>query len=67
MHGSAVNTIFNNPSLSSETEVAFIILIMPEINWIATHKTEFWQFKAINENERTIAGTYNIHDSIFLN
>jgi hypothetical protein len=40
---------------------------MPEIDRIATHKTEFWQFKARNKNEGTIAGTYNVHDSIFFN
>ena len=67
VYGSAINAIFNNPFLSPETEAAFIILIMPEINRIATYKTEFWQFKVINKNERIIAGTYNVHDSIFLN
>jgi hypothetical protein len=62
-----INAIFNSPSLSSETEVAFTILIIPEIDRIATHKIEFWQFRVINENERIIAGIYSIHDSIFLN
>jgi hypothetical protein len=67
VHGSAINAIFNGPSLSPETEAASTIPIMPEIDRIATHKTEFWQFGVINENEGTIAGTYGVHDSIFLN
>jgi hypothetical protein len=67
VHESAINAIFNSPSLSLKTEITFTILIMPEINRIATYKTEFWQFGIINENERIIADIYNIHDSIFFN
>jgi hypothetical protein len=67
VYESAVNAIFNGPSPSSETETAFTIPIMPEIDRIATHKTKFWQFGAINKNEGTIAGTYGVHNSIFLN
>jgi hypothetical protein len=67
VHKSAVNSIFNGPSLSLEMEAAFTILIIPEINRIVTHKTKFWQFGAINKNKEIIANTYGIHNSIFLN
>ena len=40
---------------------------MPIIQQIDTKKTEFWQLGAIYENEGTIAGTYNVHQRIFLN
>jgi hypothetical protein len=41
VHGSAINAIFNGPFLSLETEAAFTIFIMPEIDRIAIYKTEF--------------------------
>jgi hypothetical protein len=61
----AVNTIFNN--LLTKTETASTIFIIPEMNRIAIYKIKFWQFGIINENERIIAGIYNIYDNIFLN
>ena len=41
VYKSVVNTIFNSPSLSSETETASTISIIPEIDRIATYKTKF--------------------------
>jgi hypothetical protein len=41
VHRSAINMIFNGSFLSLETEAAFIIPIIPEIDRIATYKTEF--------------------------
>jgi hypothetical protein len=37
----AINTIFNNSFLSSETEAAFTIFIIPKINRIAIYKIKF--------------------------
>ena len=65
MYRSAVNTIFN--SLSTKTEAASIMSIIPEIDRIVIYKIKFWQFGAINKNKEIIAGIYNIHDSIFFN
>ena len=39
---------------------------MPVIQHIKATTTEFWQLGGISENEGTIAGTYNVHDKIFL-
>ena len=36
-----INTIFDGPSLLSETETALTISTIPEINLIATNKTKF--------------------------
>ena len=58
VHSSAVNMIFDG---SGHT-----LPRMPEIDLIATNKTKFWQFGAIFEDEGTIAGTYGVHQSIFL-
>jgi hypothetical protein len=67
VYGFAINAIFNGPFLSSETEAASTIPIIPEIDRIAIYKTEFWQFRVINKNEGIIAGIYNIYDNIFFN
>ncbi len=67
VYGSVVDAIFNGSFLSSETEAAFTIFIMPEIDRIVIYKIKFWQFETINKNERTIAGIYGVYNSIFLN
>ncbi len=41
VHSSGINTIFNSPSLSSETEAALTIPTISEINLIAINKTKF--------------------------
>jgi len=41
VHKSVINTIFNGPPLSSETEAASTIFIISEIDRIAIHKTKF--------------------------
>jgi hypothetical protein len=58
VHSFGVNQIFDHSERTAPT--------MPEIDRIRTNKTEFWQFGAIFEDEGTIAGTYGVHQSIFL-
>ena len=41
VHSSKINTIFNNPSLLSETEAALTMPTIPKINLIAINKTKF--------------------------
>jgi len=41
VYRSAIDTIFNSPPLSSETETASTIFIMPEIDRIVTYKIKF--------------------------
>jgi hypothetical protein len=41
-------------------------LIIPIIERLPTRKTEFWQFGAIPKDEGSIAGTYLVHNNIFL-
>ena len=42
VYGSAVNAIFNGPSLLSETEAGSTISTIPEIDRIAIYKIKFW-------------------------
>jgi hypothetical protein len=40
--------------------------MIPTVERLPARKTEFWQFGAIPEDEGSIAGTYLVHDNIFL-
>jgi hypothetical protein len=57
IHNDSVSKVFARTDLYSE---------MPTIHRITTTKTEYWQLGGISENEGTIAGTYAVHDNIFL-
>jgi hypothetical protein len=54
----AVDKIFKDSSVQFP-EMTVIEQIKPE-------KTRFWQLGAIYEDEGSIAGTYGVHDSIFI-
>jgi hypothetical protein len=38
----------------------------PQVEVLQPHKTEFWQYAAVFENEGTIEGTYKVMDDIYL-
>jgi len=59
IHTSGVNRVFRSDDTDS-------FPIMPRLDVINTHKTRFWQFGAIYEDEGTIQGTYGVHQSIFV-
>jgi hypothetical protein len=59
LHPAAICTIFKNKTAGKPPQ-------MPILERIKPVKTEYWQFGSIKENEGTIAGTYKVHDKIFL-
>jgi hypothetical protein len=54
----SVDTIFENSSIPFPD--------IPKIHILPPTKTREWQLGAIYEDEGTIAGTYNVHESIFI-
>jgi hypothetical protein len=58
VHGDTLSRVFEE-SICMQPE-------MPVMNRLQPRKTKFWQLGAIFEDEGTIAGTYKVHDSIFL-
>ena len=58
VHGPGVDCIFEDSDVEAPR--------MPVFDRLEPKKTRYWQLGAIYENEGTIAGTYHVHDNIFL-
>ena len=58
IHGLGVDCIFEDSNVEPPR--------MPVFDKLEPKKTKYWQLGAIYENEGTIAGTYRVHDNIFL-
>ena len=59
VHGDAIASIFSGDEAAQYPS-------FPTVERLAPRRTQFWQFAGIPADEGTIEGTYQVHDSIFL-
>jgi hypothetical protein len=59
LHPGVVGSMFTG-------DAALLYPTFPVIDRLPARKTKFWQFAGITADERTIEGTYQVHDDIYL-